>query len=135
MRMRPRYKNNVSIFASVQIAEDIFVRGFESHHLHCLKKQNIGSEKYNMNYYEKELLRMRRNFDFSMKIYEGRPLEQKTLCLQMKEKVEHFRIPKNFAILYRDRQQLAYYIQDAYFGVQIQENAGKYGKPNKTLRN
>lgn len=80
-----------------------------------------------MNYYEQQLERFRRNFDFSFKIYEGRPLEQKTLCLQMKEKVEHLRIPKNFAMLYRDRQQLVNYIQDTYLEVQTQERAGKYG--------
>lgn len=54
-----------------------------------------------MNFYEQQLERFRRNFDFSLKIYEGRPLEQKALCIQMEEKVEHFRIPKNFSALSR----------------------------------
>lgn len=107
--------------------------GFDSRRLYSSKKIKIGKENI-MNYYEQQLERFRRNFNFSFKIYEGRPLEQKTLCLQMKEKVEHFRIPKNFAMLYRERQQLINYIQDAYFGVQIQEKAGKYGKPNAKMQ-
>ena len=100
--------------------------GFESHRLYSSKKIKTGKENI-MNYYEQQLERFHRNFNFSFKIYEGRPLEQKTLCLQMKEKVEHFRIPKNFAMLYRTRQQLVNYIQDTYLEVQTQEKAGKYG--------
>ncbi|ARD98507.1 MULTISPECIES: hypothetical protein [Lactococcus] len=80
-----------------------------------------------MNFYEQQLERFRRNFDFSLKIYEGRPLEQKALCIQMEEKVEHFRIPKNFSMLYQERQRLINYIQDTYLEVKTQKEAGKYG--------
>lgn len=67
-----------------------------------------------MNYYKKELQRMKQNFEFSLKIYDYDPMLQRTLCVQMMEKVEKFFIPRNFSALYKDKKALYDEIQTVY---------------------
>lgn len=67
-----------------------------------------------MNYYEEELIRLRQNFDFSLKIYSRRILLQQTLCIQMMEKVNKLPIPKQFPILIDLQEELYQDIQAVY---------------------
>lgn len=67
-----------------------------------------------MNYYEKELKRLEGNFEFSMKIYEKRPLLQGALCIEMMGKVERLRIPTNYSELYLVRKNLYDKIKKVY---------------------
>ncbi|MCT3091776.1 hypothetical protein EFN92_03665 [Lactococcus lactis] len=67
-----------------------------------------------MNYYEKELIRLRRNFDFSLKIYSRRILLQQTLCIEMMEKVDKLLIPRQFPLLIDLQEELYQDIQSVY---------------------
>lgn len=67
-----------------------------------------------MNYYEKELNRLRQNFDFSLKIYSRNSLLQQTLCIEMMEKVDKLPIPKQFPLLIDLQEKLYQDIQAVY---------------------
>ncbi|WP_032946587.1 hypothetical protein [Lactococcus lactis] len=67
-----------------------------------------------MNYYEKALLRLRRNFNFSMGIYSGRPLLQRTLCKQMMQEVDELFIPRPYPLLRVEQDRLYLEIQEIY---------------------
>lgn len=67
-----------------------------------------------MNYYEKELIRLRRNFDFSLKIYSRSILLQQTLCIEMMEKVDKLSIPKQFPLLIDVQEKFYQDIQSVY---------------------
>ncbi|GAB2024498.1 hypothetical protein OfM1_05690 [Lactovum odontotermitis] len=67
-----------------------------------------------MNYYKQELERIRRNFRFSLGIYDRQPLLQKVLCREMMTKLKKFRIPKQFSFLFPVRKEIYDEIQNVY---------------------
>lgn len=85
-----------------------------------------------MNYYERELERIRRNFKFSLGIYEGQPQLQKTLCQEMMTKLKKFRIPKNFSSLYSVRKEIYDEIQNVYVALKNGQIIRKEDLPRLT---
>lgn len=67
-----------------------------------------------MNYYEKELLRLERNFNFSLGIYSRNRQLQRTLCVQMMKKVNALFIPRSFWFLKLSQDKLYQRIQTVY---------------------
>lgn len=70
-----------------------------------------------MNYYEKEIERARNNFNFSMKIYSGNSLLQRTLCVQMMARLDKMWFPKELTGLYPKKKQLYREILNVYCGL------------------